>query len=363
VKSGSTLPPGTETDLAYYDYHPQTLTASLYAREEWVPAKQWTVTADAAWRHQNYSMRRDLFDDVRFEQNYDFFVPRLGLSWKPGAEGLALFASWAQTRREPALRDLYNGEDLGNVPRFGGIDPATGHWVDPLIRPEQVQDWEAGAAWNHAWPGATVASRRALSLTANAFRMDFRDELVDAGQFDTNLGTPTVANAARSLHQGVELAGRGEAPLLSKVRAVLDANATLSDNHFVDYVEYDDLGGASRFDGNTIGLFPATMANVSLRLERGAGWVAAAAQSIGRIYLDNSEDGSRSLDPRTVLDLSAGGHAGVGGTRIDLTLRVLNAADLRYSAGGYGYAYFGVRYAEVIPAATRSVMGEVSIKF
>jgi hypothetical protein len=147
------------------------------------------------------------------------------------------------------------------------------------------------------------------------------------------------------------------------VRATLDANATLSDNHFVDYLEFDDLGNASRFDGNAISLFPATMSNVSLRLEAGRCWLGASTQSIGRIYLDNSESTDRSLEPRTVLDLSAGARLAVGSTKLDATMRVLNAADQRYSAGGYGYTYFGVRYAEVIPAATRGVMGEVSVGF
>src|SRR5262249_30235457 len=110
-------------------------------------------------------------------------------------------------------------------------------------------------------------------------------------------------------------------------------------------------------------LFPATMANVTLRVEAGRAWIGATTQSEGRIYLDNSEDKSRSLAPRTVLDLATGAAIPMGGSRLDVTLRVLNAGDARYSAGGYGYTYQGVRYAESVPAATRSVMGEMSVKF
>ena len=353
VKSGSTLPPGAGPDIAYYDYRPQTLSAGIFAREEWTPSAAWTVTADAAWRHQSYSMRRDRFDGLRFEQKYDFFNPRLGVAWKPPVEGVALFASWAQTRREPSFRNLYDAEGIGNVPRFARLDPATGRYVDPLIRPERVQDWEAGFSW----------TRPALSFTANAFRMDFRDELVDAGQFDTDLGYPQVANAARSLHQGVEIAGRVEQEVWPVAKVTLDANVTLSDNHFVDYTEFDDVGGASRFDDNALALFPATMANVSLRLDAGSAWLGASTQSAGRIYLDNSESVERSLEPRTVLDLAGGARFTAAGAQVGLTLRVLNAGDHRYSAGGYGYTWGGVRYAEVIPAATRAVMGEVTVGF
>jgi len=352
VKFGSTLPPGTEPDHAYYDYHPRTLSAGLFAREEWTPAPAWTITADAAWRHQSYSMRDDRFDGLSFEQAYDFLNPRLGVAWRPGG-AITAFASWAQARREPSFRNLYDAEGVGNLPRFGYLNPGTGRYENPLIRPERVQDWEAGLAW----------SRGAHSLAVNAFRMDFRDELVDAGQFDTDLGVPQVANAARSLHQGVELSGRIERSVAMRAKLTLEANATFSDNHFVDYVEFDDLGGASRFDGNTLALFPATMANLSLRFETGPAWLGASTHHVGRIQLDNSESEERSLAPRTVLDLATGTRFRAGGSDVGLTLRVLNAGNHLYSAGGYGYTWGGVRYAEVIPAATRAVLGEVTVGF
>src|SRR5262249_20627207 len=163
--------------------------------------------------------------------------------------------------------------------------------------------------------------------------------------------------AARSIHQGVELTGRAERVLGGGLSARLDANATLSDNHFVDYIEFDDLGAEFHLGGNQLGLFPATIANVALRVEAAHGWVSASTQSVSRICLDNTENKDRSLEPRTVLDLAAGARFRASGAKVGLTLRVLNAGDLRYSAGGYGYTYYGVRYAEVVPAATRAAMG------
>src|SRR5262249_44766033 len=145
-------------------------------------------------------------------------------------------------------------------------------------------------------------------------------------------GYATVGNAARSLHQGVELAGLLARPATRRSRVVLDGNATFSDNHFIDYVEYDDLGNPARFDGNTIGLFPDVLVNLELKVESSRAWIAAASHSAGRIFMDNSQDDSRSIDPRTVLDLSGGTGLSVAGARWDLTLRLLNATDLRYNA-------------------------------
>src|SRR5206468_10576306 len=130
--------------------------------------------------------------------------------------------------------DLYDGEGVGNVPLIVN--------GEPLIKPERVNDYELGASW----------ARRSSQLAANLFRMDFNDELVYAGQFDTDLGYPIVGNAARSIHQGVELsvASGADASVLS-----IAANATLSDNHFIHYTEHygptaaDDVS----YDGKAIG--------------------------------------------------------------------------------------------------------------
>src|SRR6185436_17662357 len=131
-------------------------------------------------------------------QTYDFGLPRAALSWQPSARWQA-FASYAYGSREPAFRDLYDAEGPGAVPLYGTIDVAAGIYKDPLIRPENVHDLEAGGTWKG--DGGSV--------TANLYRMEFRDELVYAGQFDTDLGYPILGNAARSIHQGVELAARG----------------------------------------------------------------------------------------------------------------------------------------------------------
>ena len=364
IQSGSNLPPGTGPNPLYYDFHPRTFSGGIFAREEWNPSAAFSVTADAAWRHQSYDMRGDNFDGVNFIQSYDFFLPRLGLAWQPGKRAVALFASWAQTSREPALQNLYDGEDYPSAPLFAHQDPATHTWTDPLIRPERVNDFEVGAAWSGGSSRAPDgASGPAAALTVNLFRMDFRDELVDAGQFNTDLGVPEVANAARSLHEGVELAGMAARSLGRTSRAVLDGNATFSDNHFIDYVEYDDLGNPSTFNGNTIGLFPDLLVNLELRVESTRGWLAAATHSAGRMYMDNSQENSRSIDPHTVLDLSGGTGFRLGASRLDLTVRLLNATNLFYDASGYGYTYLGVRYAEYIPAATRNYMAQVSMRF
>ena len=107
VLAGDPLPPGTANPAPYYDYHPRTHAAGLYAREEWDLSPRLRATADLAWRHSGYAMRGDRFDGIRFDQRYDFASPRLAVSWAP-SEHAQVFASYAYGIREPAFRDLYD---------------------------------------------------------------------------------------------------------------------------------------------------------------------------------------------------------------------------------------------------------------
>lgn len=359
VISGNGAPPGTEPDHVYYDYHPRTISGGLFLREEWRLASRFRLTGDLGWRHQSYRMRGDLTDAafhptaIRFDQRYDFAVPRLGLTWEP-RPNMTAFLAWSHANREPAFRDLYDAEGAGSVPLYQ--DALLGTYRDPLIRPERVHDYEAGAAWR----------RGGLGLSANLFRMDFRDELVYAGQFNTDLGYPILGNAARSVHQGMELAGHLESATASGVRVTLGANATLSDNHFVRYRETlgTNPGDTLSYDGKTIGFFPAVLGNISASV----GWRGAAfgaeTQSIGRMYLDNTEDVTGSIRPHTVLNLSGRYRVGLpNGGAAAFSVRVFNALDARYETGGYSYLYAGTRYTDFIPAATRNALAQVRVEF
>ena len=356
VLSGDGLPPGTPPEHIYYDYHPRTLSAGLFARQEWTVAPEFLVTTDLAWRHQEYRMRGDLTDpvfhpvEIRFDQRYDFVIPRLGVTWTP-RQDLHAFVAWAYSEREPSFRDLYDAEGAGSVPLYA--DAATGTYEQPLITPERVNDYEAGVTWR----------RGNGSLAANLYRMDFRDELVYAGQFNTDLGYPILGNAARSLHQGIELAGR----LVRRAGGVdvaLDANLTLSDNHFVEYREVVDSTARISYDGNQQAFFPGVLGNLAARLGWRGAFLGAEVQQVGRIYLDNTEDASGSTSPYTVLHLSGGYRiTRAGGPAVELSARVFNALDRHYETGGYSYFYAGARYTDFIPAATRNAMVSVRLEF
>jgi iron complex outermembrane receptor protein len=356
VLTGSPLPPGTEPNHAYYDYHPRTFSGSAFAREEWRWTPALLVTADLAWRHQSYRMRGDRFDGIRFDQPYHFAVPRLGVTWTPRAD-VSAFASWSRASREPAFRDLYDAEGAGSVPLYRQVDVAAGVYEDPLIRPEKVDDLELGGSWRG--PDA--------SLALNLFRMDFRDELVYAGQFNTDLGYPILGNAARSVHQGIELSARAQRAIAPGARLSLDGNFTLGDHHFVRYREEwgPTPADVAVYDGNAIGFFPAVLGNASARLDWGPWTIGADVQHAGRIYLDHTESRAASIAPRAVANAVAAWRVPLpGGATGAARLQVFNLLDRRYETGGYmAYDAGGVLVPHYIPAATRHVLAGVRVDF
>ena len=353
VLGGNGLPPGTPSAARYYDYHPRTFSGGLFLREEWRPLASLAVTGDLAWRHQGYHMRDDTFDGNHFDQGYDFALPRLGAAWRPRAS-LSVFGSWAYAEREPRFVDLYKGEQVPSAAYYGRYDPALGIADDPLVRPEKVSDYELGGSYGS----------HGVTATANLFRMDFRDELVDY-QFNSAFNDWITTNAARSVHQGMELAIAAEGRPRHDLSLALDANGTLSDNHFVDFEEQLDPTTRVSRDGKTIGFFPPAIANVAARVLWSGVMLGAETQHFGEIFLDNGEDPSGRIAPHSVLNVSGGYRHTLGtGAEAALVLRLFNALDTKYETGGYfDYDAAGNYVAHFVPAATRHAIAQLDVKF
>jgi len=65
-----------------------------------------------------------------------------------------------------------------------------------------------------------------------------------------------------------------------------------------------------------------------------------------------------------VLDLIGGYGHPIGGSNVELTVRVFNALDKLYAASGYmDYDASGALVPQLIPAATRNVLAQVRVWF
>jgi iron complex outermembrane receptor protein len=112
------------------------------------------------------------------------------------SRSLSLYASLGVNSREPARSDMLGGFDnldTSNV-AFVNLDSsnvAVGNFG--RVRPERAHDLEAGVHYDGA----------AWSLEANAFAMEFRNEILPVGQL-SYIGTPLRTNVRSSWRRGVE---------------------------------------------------------------------------------------------------------------------------------------------------------------
>jgi iron complex outermembrane receptor protein len=153
--------------------------------------------------------------DVR----WTFFNPKAGLSLRV-TDGLIAYASVGMNGREPTRADMFAGAD--------DVDSVGAHSLLPLtrVRPESVRDLETGISWRQG----------TLQVQANAFLMQFHDEIAPIGEIN-EIGYVLRKNVARSVRRGVE----GDLVWQAAPRVRLVATASVTDARIRDY--RDDATG------------------------------------------------------------------------------------------------------------------------
>ena len=355
------LPLGTEPNHVFYDYTGRVRALSGFAQEAYSLRPDLKLTGSLQWRQTRYAIGKDRYSGYDFHLAYSALNPRVGLNWN-ATERWNVFGSYAHTKTEPILSEIYRADDPTAVPLFRVVDVANHIYEDPLIDPEQLNDYESGLGYR--------AGSSYFKLTG--FWLDFRDEIVPNGRISL-LGVPITGNAARSAHKGVEIEGGWTHPSGLE----LSGNFSLSRNRFGDYREFVDSTTVNDFSGNTIAGFPDRIANVTVGYRLSGARAALTVNEVGRQYLDNSEDNRRNpalrlapgyqkklIEEHAVLNgllsCDLGGAAGIkprlDARRVLLEMRAMNLTGLRYETSGYVFDEVPYFY----PAATRSFF--VSLK-
>lgn len=363
-------------EFRYHRYTGDKDAFSLYVNQRYEPARGLTLTADLHYQHKQYAFRQleeknFTGDDLNaYTVDWDFFNPKGAVSWQLPGEvaggGLQLYGTVGRNHREPTDGELFDlwqsGSDLHAKPLFrrsrevlkGDGSVAYVEWFDPLVKEEEVTDYEAGFAWR---------SER-LSVTASGYWMDFRNEIVPLGGVNDD-GSSIRGNADETRHRGVELGVRWRAT----ERDLLSFAGSVSRDRFESYVVREDTAGngtlvtVDDFSGNPIALFPEYLAMVEWTRD----WPADLRtrlrfRATGRQHLDNTGDEDRTIDPWTTVDLSLwldlGGPLGdpLAGATAFLHLR--NLADTEYET--WGYYYLENNYT---PAAGRNFVAGVDCDF
>ena len=338
-------PANPEPNHVYYDYKGRVINTSAFVRQSYAIAERLRGTLDLALHHQGYELKDDAINGQFFDEDYTFFSPRVGLIWTVNdapEKHVEAYGSWSFAEAEPIFRELYDPENAGSQPAFGTILPS-GELQDPLVRPEQVDDYALGLRARGTWGEASLGG----------YWMDFRDEIVYNGTLDDN-GNPITGNAAQSRHRGIE------ASLAAHATSKLDFRGSFqwSNDRFVDYAEYVDSATTIDYSGNRIAGFPDVSGRLAASYRFGHARIELAGEHAGRQYLDNNEDGAASIAPWTVAHAAFGlALPGLFGSRqTEVTARVTNLFDTHYETAGY-VDYPAPSFAPTpvwIPAATRA---------
>lgn len=327
-------PLGTAPNQRYYDYRvsKETAAGALSARYE--ASGRVALTAGFQVTHHRYRLSDDRLKGISFTEPYTFALPRAGLIVRL-AQGAEAYVSVARGMREPFFRNLYDPQDY--------------YGTRTSLDPEDVWNVEAGTSWRGSgW-----------HLRANAYWMDFRNEIVYAGALDDN-GVPVYGNGAKSRRLGVEVDGSRTFGR----RLGVDGWLSLARNRFTTFREHDWEGGLSVYDGNPVAGFPGVMAAVSLRADLGPARITTAFRHVGRFFLDNTKNDALVNPAYTVADVAVrvGLPASLAGRslgRSSVDVRVNNLFAARYTSFGYVESDVGL----FIPAAGRNVYAGLTVGF
>jgi iron complex outermembrane receptor protein len=266
--------------------------------------------------------------------DWNFLNPKVGLTWYPSLRSgpWTVYASYGQNSREPARSDLFAGADDVNQSNVASVLPLT------RVKPERVNDLEAGVTW----------SRGDLSATVNAFDMEFHDEIAAIGALSLT-GNPLRKNVERSYRRGVEFDGAWR--ISDRVSA--SGNLTVMKARIAAYV--DEPSGNTYLDVDPLMTPPAIAnASVDVRLTSSLSFVVSG-RYVDRSYLANDGNAATTLAPSTLADAALSWHSG----RLDVRLQAFNLLDANAYAGGYTYG--GDRY--LYPIAARNLLLTTRIGF
>lgn len=379
ISFANALPQNTPPNYQYYYYNGKKRSLSIYANEVYDFSKLVTGMVGIQYANHKYSLDNDKFKPYTFDVNYDFFTPRIGLS-VIGPYNLRFFGNVSYAKREPRLKDIYDAESPYSVPNFQTIDTVNKVYSNPLVKPEEMIDYEFGI--NFKTP--------ATNASLNFYLMDFSNEIVSNGQLD-NVGQPINGNAGKSIHRGIEFEYSFIPFYLYKGLSnfSLDYNITLSDNYFKEYTEIlgrDSLGNilyGNDYSGNKILLNPSVLGNLTLNYyDKGVFNAFISMQHVGKQYLDNSENERKNpaatqvagyvdkfIEPYIVfnggisynfMNLISDKSLRKSIRNFDIELKVNNIFDKLYETTG-GVDYTGTP--NWIPAATRNFYVNAKIGF
>jgi iron complex outermembrane receptor protein len=311
----------------------------LYSKwiQQW--NSRWQSFADLQFMNIDYTIHGFRYNPtLEIKENYSFLNPKIGITYSN--KNWQAYASYALAGKEPNRDDF----EAGNSSQ---------------PKPERLHDIELGVEKKAA----------AYSFGANIYYMHYKNQLVLTGKIN-DVGAYTRTNIPTSYRTGIEL--QGKIKITSWINTA--ANITFSENkirNFTEYLDdYDNGGQQTKFYSKTdISYSPSVIAGGSINfIPVKNGEISLISKYVGRQYLDNTSQESRSLNPYYLQDIRLSyliTHKIFKET--SLVLQLNNVFDKKYEPNGYSFSYIygGDLVTEnfYFPMARFNFMLGVNIKF
>jgi iron complex outermembrane recepter protein len=335
---------GIPKDYQWYSNKASKKDVNVYTKYQYKITDKLEALVDLQYRRVGYNIGGTRkFPDLRVDQTFNFFNPKLGFSYSMGS--LMAYGSFAMANKEPNNNDYETGT--------AAIAPER----------EQLQDIEWGLEenkYNYGWG-------------INLYYMNYRDQLVLTGKIN-DVGDAVRINVPKSYRLGIELQGRYRFNNTIQV----SGNFTLSENKIINFYDnvprYDvnfdlvkqdtfyyrkpDLAFSPRLIGSgLVQVFPFRNAELNL-----------TSKYVSQQYMDNSSSTAKSINGYFVQDFRLQYNWRNKITReIIIVAQLNNIWNKKYETNGYTYSYIYdqslVTENFYFPMAGRNFMLAVNVKF
>jgi iron complex outermembrane recepter protein len=316
---------------------------NLFGKNNYQLFETLNLFVDLQYRKIDYTIDGidDDLRDISQHHEFNFFNPKMGLSFTPAANQ-KLYFLFAIANREPN--------------RAAYVD-AVPHVMQPVH--ETLHDWELGYEYKSG----------IFSGAVNFYFMNYNNQLVFTGEIN-DVGAPIMVNVADSYRAGAEL----QSGVIITRNLQWQGNATFSRNkieNFTEFVDNWDTWGQEVFYLGTtdIAFSPNIIANSQLLFEPARNLRLEFISSyVGKQYIDNTSSADRSLDAYFVNNLRAG-YTFRSNSFNEIVFRVAvnNLFNEMYESNAWVYSYIlgGERYKMdgYYPQAGRHFMLGIDFKF
>jgi len=310
---------------------------SLFGKwtEQW--SSKWQSYVDVQVRNVQYNMNGFRNNPTLIvNNNYTFLNPKVGLTYNN--KNWQGYLSYAVARKEPNRDDFEAG-------------------TTQQPNAETLYDTELGLE----------KKGNKFSYGANLYFMQYKNQLVLTGKIN-DVGAYTRSNIPNSYRAGVEL----QAKVILNEWMDISANAAFSQNKIFDFSEYiDDYdnGGQKliQYNKTNISFSPSVVSGYTINfIPTKNAVISLLGKQVGRQYLDNTSQKSRSLNGYFVQDIRLSYLIEKKFFKAtNFILQLNNVFNKKYEPNGYTFSYIAgglVTENYYFPMAQFNLMFGINIK-